>query len=221
MGAGDDTFVWDPGDGSDTVEGQDGNDTMLFNGANIGEKIDLSANGDRLRFTRDVANITMDTDGVERVDFNALGGADTITVERPHRHRRPRSVNLADTRRRGDGSADQRDRQRHESADDDRRRRAAAAAAPRRTACGRDPDPSTPSRHRPARRVDGSRRRRRDRGGRARGRRDLAELIDGGEGADLLLGGGGDDALLGDAGDDILLGGPGLDVLDGGPATTS
>src|SRR5258705_9773828 len=53
---------------------------MLFNGANIAEKIDLSANGGRLRFTRDVANIVMDTDDVERVDFNALGGADTITV---------------------------------------------------------------------------------------------------------------------------------------------
>ena len=48
MGAGDDTFVWNPGDGSDTIEGQDGNDTMQFNGANINEKIDLSANGDRV-----------------------------------------------------------------------------------------------------------------------------------------------------------------------------
>ncbi len=80
MGAGDDTFVWDPGDGSDIVEGQDGNDTMLFNGANVAEKIDLSANGSRLSFTRDVGNITMDTDGVEQVDVNALGGADTVTV---------------------------------------------------------------------------------------------------------------------------------------------
>src|SRR5213076_3181392 len=74
LGAGDDTFVWDPGDGSDTVEGQEGVDRMRFNGANVAEKIDLSANGNRLRFTRDVASITMDTNGVERVDFNALGG---------------------------------------------------------------------------------------------------------------------------------------------------
>src|SRR5205085_1057437 len=80
MGAGDDTFVWNPGDGSDIVEGQAGSDTMQFNGANIAEKIDLSANGGRLRFTRDVANITMDTNDVERVNFAALGGADTITV---------------------------------------------------------------------------------------------------------------------------------------------
>ena len=80
MGAGDDTFVWNPGDGNDTVEGQAGTDTMQFNGANIAEKIDLSANGGRLRFTRDIANIVMDTNDVEHVEFHALGGADTITV---------------------------------------------------------------------------------------------------------------------------------------------
>ena len=54
----------------------------------------------RLRFFRDLASITMDTNGVERVDFNALGGADVVTVNdltgtdvtrrerRPRRHRR-------------------------------------------------------------------------------------------------------------------------------------
>jgi Ca2+-binding RTX toxin-like protein len=78
--AGDDTFVWDPGDGSDTIEGNDGRDTMVFNGAAASETVDLSANGNRLRFFRSPANITMDTHGVEEVDFNALGGADSITV---------------------------------------------------------------------------------------------------------------------------------------------
>jgi RTX calcium-binding nonapeptide repeat (4 copies) len=80
MGAGDDTFVWDPGDGSDVVEGQDGADTMLFNGAGAAEQVDLSASGNRLRFLRNPGNITMDTRGVERVDFVALGGADVVTV---------------------------------------------------------------------------------------------------------------------------------------------
>ena len=80
MGAGNDTFVWNPGDGSDTVEGQAGSDTMLFNGANVNENINLSANGSRARLTRNVGNIVMDTNGVEQVDVNALGGADTITV---------------------------------------------------------------------------------------------------------------------------------------------
>jgi RTX calcium-binding nonapeptide repeat (4 copies) len=80
MGNGDDTFVWDPGDASDTVEGQNGTDTMIFNGANVAENVDLSANGNRLTFFRDVAGIKMDTAGVEQVDFNALGGADVVTV---------------------------------------------------------------------------------------------------------------------------------------------
>jgi hypothetical protein len=80
LGAGDDTFVWDPGDGSDTIEGEAGNDTMRFNGAAADEQVTLSANGRRLTFFRVQANITMDTAGVETVDFNALGGADLVTV---------------------------------------------------------------------------------------------------------------------------------------------
>jgi Ca2+-binding RTX toxin-like protein len=80
MGAGDDTFVWDPGDGNDTIEGQDGSDTMRFNGANVAETVDVSANGPRLRFFRQPGNVLMDTDDVERVDFNALGAADVVTV---------------------------------------------------------------------------------------------------------------------------------------------
>jgi Ca2+-binding RTX toxin-like protein len=80
MGPGDDTFIWDPGDGSDKVEGQRGTDTMVFNGAAAAEQVDLSANGTRLRFFRNPGNVTMDTAGVERVDFNALGGADAVTV---------------------------------------------------------------------------------------------------------------------------------------------
>src|SRR5262249_18440900 len=80
MGSGNDTFIWNPGDGSDVVEGQGGFDTLLFNGANINENIDISANGSRVLFTRDVANIAMDLNGVERIQFNALGGADKIIV---------------------------------------------------------------------------------------------------------------------------------------------
>jgi Ca2+-binding RTX toxin-like protein len=80
LGDGNDTYTWNPGDGSDTVEGQGGVDTLIFNGANIAERIDISANGSRARFTRDVASITMDLNGVETIAFKALGGADTITV---------------------------------------------------------------------------------------------------------------------------------------------
>jgi len=79
-GAGDDTSLWNPGDGNDIFEGQEGQDTLLFNGANIGEEIVISANGPRLRFTRDIANIVMDCDDVEKVLFTARGAADLITV---------------------------------------------------------------------------------------------------------------------------------------------
>jgi Ca2+-binding RTX toxin-like protein len=80
LGAGNDTFVWNPGDGSDVVEGQDGADTLVFNGSNVGEKIDISANGGRTRLSRDVGNVNMDFDGVEHIQLTALGGADNIVV---------------------------------------------------------------------------------------------------------------------------------------------
>lgn len=79
-GTGDDTFIWNPGDGSDTVEGQDGTDTLGFNGANVNENVNITANHGRVKFTRDVANITMDINGIEHIDFNARGGADSINV---------------------------------------------------------------------------------------------------------------------------------------------
>ena len=80
LGAGNDTFIWNPGDGSDTVEGQADTDTLQFNGANVSEHIDISANGSRVRFFRDIGNVTMDLNGVENIKFSALGGADHITV---------------------------------------------------------------------------------------------------------------------------------------------
>ncbi len=80
-GTGTDTFQWDPGDGSDILEGQENLDTLRFNGSNINEKIELSANGPRLRLTRDVAAIVMDISGVEAVNVRSFGGADTTTVD--------------------------------------------------------------------------------------------------------------------------------------------
>jgi CHRD domain len=62
------------------VEGQDGVDVLRFNGSNIAENIAISANGARGRLFRDIAAIDMDFDGVEQVDYNALGGADNVTI---------------------------------------------------------------------------------------------------------------------------------------------
>ncbi|HZB05285.1 MAG TPA: hypothetical protein VE449_01750 [Thermoleophilaceae bacterium] len=82
LGRGDDTFQWDPGEGSDSIEGQSGSDRMLFNGAQGpgAETVTMTANGGRLIFFRQPGAVTMNTDDVEIVDFNALGGPDSITV---------------------------------------------------------------------------------------------------------------------------------------------
>jgi len=86
LGDGSDTFVWDAGDGSDTVEGGTNGafngaaDRLVFNGADGDETIDLAANGSRSRLVRDVGHVTMDLNGIEQVEANTLGGADTVTV---------------------------------------------------------------------------------------------------------------------------------------------
>ena len=53
---------------------------MLFNGNGNDERIEISANGKRVRFSRDLGNVTMDLNDVDHVTFNALGGADSIIV---------------------------------------------------------------------------------------------------------------------------------------------
>ncbi len=80
LGTGDDRFVWDPGDGDDTIEGQSGADAMTFNGSTGAEVFDVAANGPRVRFTRDLGNIVMDLDDVERIDTAALAGADRFVA---------------------------------------------------------------------------------------------------------------------------------------------
>src|SRR6185437_34521 len=68
-------FIWNPGDGSDTVEGQAGFDSLVFNGANVNENVDISANGTRARLFRDVGNDLTGTD-LKQVAINlaATGG---------------------------------------------------------------------------------------------------------------------------------------------------
>jgi Ca2+-binding RTX toxin-like protein len=214
LGSGDDTFAWDPGDGSDTVEGQSGLDTMLFNGANAAERIDLSANGNRLRFFRDVGTVTMDTHGVERVDFKALGGSDAVTVnDLTGTDVRTLNVDLAATGGRGDGQPDRL------VVDGTDRRDAIALAgsngAALVTGLATTVNITNAEPANDALTIN------------AQGGNDVVLAnglaasaiklaLDGGAGNDLLVGGAGDDFLSGGDGDDILIGGPGLDVLDGG-----
>jgi Ca2+-binding RTX toxin-like protein len=78
-GDGDDRFLWNPGDGSDIVEGQAGTDTLEFHGSNVNENFTLSPNGSRAILTRDVAAIVMDVAATVILQLTMLGGADTFT----------------------------------------------------------------------------------------------------------------------------------------------
>jgi Ca2+-binding RTX toxin-like protein len=85
LGAGNDTFVWNDGDGSDVVEGQAGFDTLVFNGKDDAtkEQMSISANDarpGRATLTRTQGNIFMDLNSVERIELNALGGDDSVTI---------------------------------------------------------------------------------------------------------------------------------------------
>lgn len=217
MGAGNDTFVWNPGDGSDIVEGQDGIDTMQFNGANINEHIELSANGQRLRFTRDVANITMDVNDTERVNFEALGGADSIVVN-DLSGTDVTEVNLNLEGVTGSGTPD--------------------ASSDTITVNGTlNNDVATVVGGSGAVSVIGLAAQINITNSKASDDRLIVNALagddviaaaglpagviqltaDGGTGDDILIGSAGDDVLIGGAGDDVLIGGPGQDVLDGAP----
>ena len=217
MGAGDDTFVWNPGDGSDIVEGQGGHDTLQFNGANVNENIDLSANGSRLRLFRDVGNVVMDVNGVEQVNVVALGGADTITVnDLSGTGVTDVNLDLAGTPGSGTGDGQADTVIVNGTAGND-------AIAVAGDASGVDVLGLAARVH-----ITGAEAANDrlivnalagddvvDASGLAAGAIQLT--ADGGDGNDVLIGGAGNDTLLGGAGDDVLIGGPGQDILDGGP----
>jgi hypothetical protein len=80
LGADFDRFSWAPGDGSDDVDGGASRDSLSFLGENVAEAFAVSADGRRVRFTRDVGNIVMDLAELEEIDAIAGGGADTFAV---------------------------------------------------------------------------------------------------------------------------------------------
>ena len=211
--------MWDPGDGGDTVEGQAGTDTMWFSGSCASENIDLSPNGSRLRFFRDVASVTMDLNDVEAIDLNALGGADLITVnDLSGTDLTQFNVNLAGTLNgtAGDGAADtvivygtNGDDVIQAFGDANGVTVFGLSAVVNITGAEAANDRLVVNALAGDDVVEAS--------GLAVGSIQLT--ADGGEGNDILIGGAGNDTLLGGAGDDVLIGGPGLDILDGGPGS--
>jgi Ca2+-binding RTX toxin-like protein len=214
MGAGDDTFVWNPGDDNDIIEGQAGTDTMLFNGANIAEKINISANGGRVLFTRDVASVVMDLNDTELIEFKALGGADNIVVnDLSGTDVTNVKIDLAASGGAGDGAADT-VTVNATSGDDvvvvngDAGSVVVLGLSSTITITGFEAgiDRLVINLLGGDDTLEGS------------GLQAAAMLLtgNGGDGNDVLIGGDGNDTLTGGNGDDVLLGGPGTDVLDGG-----
>jgi hypothetical protein len=80
LGAYFDRFTWNPGDGSDVVDGGAGHDSISFNGADVPELIALTADGRRLRITRDVDSTVTDLGSIEEVNTVPRAGADTLRI---------------------------------------------------------------------------------------------------------------------------------------------
>ena len=78
LGGGSDLFVWNPGDGSDTANGNAGFDTHLFNGSDGDEIFAISDDGANVELLRNLGNIDMDLRGFERINLVALGGDDRV-----------------------------------------------------------------------------------------------------------------------------------------------
>ena len=214
LGAGDDTFQWDPGDGSDVIEGQDGTDALTFNGSAANENMEVSANGGRVLFTRNVAAITMDLDDVESIVAKALGGADNIVVNDLSGTDVTRVT--SDLALVGGGDDAQPDNVITNATNGDDVVNV-AGTGPNASVLG------LPARVTLSGAIAGSDRLTvnalaGDDVVDATGLAANAALLtaNGGDGDDVLLGGAGNDTLNGGAGDDVLLGGPGVDILDGG-----
>jgi Ca2+-binding RTX toxin-like protein len=215
LGAGDDTFQWDPGDANDVVEGQSGSDEMLFNGSNVGENMDASANGGRVRFFRNVAAVTMDLNDVESIVARTFGGADNLVVgDLSGTDVTELEADLAAIGGGNDGAADN----------------VIANGT-------NDDDVAIVTGTGPTAQVNGLAARVSLSGAIAGSDRltvnalagddvvDASGLaatsalltLNGGDGDDALIGGDGGDTLLGGAGDDVLIGGPGADTINGAP----
>jgi Ca2+-binding RTX toxin-like protein len=79
-GGGNDTLVWNNGDGSDVMDGEAGDDTVEVNGAAAaGDSFTVNPNGQRVRFDRvNLVPFNLDIGTSETLQVNGGGADDTI-----------------------------------------------------------------------------------------------------------------------------------------------
>jgi Ca2+-binding RTX toxin-like protein len=182
----------------------------------VAESFDVSANGERVTFFRDAGGITMDLNGVERIDFNALGGADNVVVnDLSGTDATEIAIDLAGTLggSAGDSQVDQITLNGTKGDDAVQVSLAGSAAVVNGLAATvsidhfeADKDLLLINLGAGDDMIDAS----------LLPAGAIGLVADGGDGDDGIIGGAGDDALRGGADDDVLLGGDGDDVLDGG-----
>ena len=187
---------------------------MHFDGLAMAESFDVSANGGRVRFSRDVGLITMDLDDFERIATAALGGADRFVAD----DLTGTDLTALDVALGSDGADDDVMATGTDGNDVARVTGGAGTA----TLTGLSATLTVTGAEAPGDRlsvrlmagddaIDAS-------GLAADG---IGFRSEGGDGADTLIGSAGPDMLRGDAGDDRLRGGPGADDLDGGPGNNT
>jgi Ca2+-binding RTX toxin-like protein len=82
-GDGDDTLVWNNGDGSDKMDGENGLDRVEVNGAAAqGDAFTIAPNGARAKFDRtNLVPFTLDIGSSEALDVRGAGGDDTLVAQ--------------------------------------------------------------------------------------------------------------------------------------------
>jgi Ca2+-binding RTX toxin-like protein len=216
LGDGADIADWNPGDGNDIIEGDAGSDRLVFLGSSADERFDISASGNRVRLSRDVAGVDLTLDELEVLRLRASGGTDSITVhDLAGTDLTDVETNLAVIQT---GLPDGlRDTVRVEATPGDDTVRATGTVGfqqvtgtgPRISVLGADSAPV-------------------DRISFAAGAGDdlvdasqltapAGVVIDGADGHDVLIGSDGDDVIFGGDGNDALVGRAGTDTLNGGP----
>jgi hypothetical protein len=81
-GAGDDLFLWNPGEDDDAIEGEDGFDTTLVNAAGANESFHVFADGARTVVERLLpSRFVVDSAGIEALQLNTAGGDDLVETE--------------------------------------------------------------------------------------------------------------------------------------------